>query len=255
MVNAIKYWCLAFKIIEETQTKGKKSSFSASAFGSRLLSDEGWDPYLEDPASLWLLHWNLFKSPCNAPVWFFAFNEFNQYEFSTEDLLYFFKVFKNKKFPSKRVNDASLTKDINCLLRMYVKRNGSKKLKEDSLDCPFTELGIISSIADTKSYAFSFGRKTTLSPEIIVSACLDFAFLAAENSKTISISRLLYDSGSPGLIFKLNEDALCDAIEQVSNKFDEISLIDTAGLLQMSFVTEPDILSERILNTFYNKDL
>ena len=41
MVNAIKFWCLAFKIIEETKSKGQKITFSPSVFGNRLFSDEG----------------------------------------------------------------------------------------------------------------------------------------------------------------------------------------------------------------------
>ena len=49
MVRSIRYWCKTFKVIEEDR---------ASEFGRKLFATEGWDSFLEDPASLWLLHWN-----------------------------------------------------------------------------------------------------------------------------------------------------------------------------------------------------
>ena len=65
MVRSMKYWCAAFKIIQEKPEAPKNISrpFIPTSFGEALLSDRGWDPYLEDPASLWLLHWELLKKP------------------------------------------------------------------------------------------------------------------------------------------------------------------------------------------------
>jgi len=70
MVKAIRYWCIAFRIIEESKDNGKYV-YKPTAFAEKLLKNDGWDPFLEDPASLWLLHWNLFKSPCYAPAWYY----------------------------------------------------------------------------------------------------------------------------------------------------------------------------------------
>ncbi|MGC9526398.1 MAG: DUF4007 family protein [Limnospira sp.] len=78
MVASIRYWCRAFKLLEDDRP---------TDFGKRLLSDGGWDPFLEDPASLWLLHWRLLQPPCSAAAWYFAFNQFPAAEFYREDLL------------------------------------------------------------------------------------------------------------------------------------------------------------------------
>ncbi len=252
MVKAIKYWCIAFKIIEEKRVKEKKSYYELSSFASKLLGSDGWDPYIENPSSLWLLHWNLFKSPCDTPVWYFTFNEFNEIEFMAEDLIFSLRDFKDRTFPLKKVSDSSFTKDVNCLLRMYVEKNSPKILKEDSLDCPFAELGLITAYSDSKRYAFNFGNKSTLAPEIIVYACLDFSASIYNDTKTVSTSRLLYDAGSPGQVFKLNESYLCEAIEQVAKDFKEITLTDTAGMIQFAFTEQPEILSEKVLRRFYN---
>jgi hypothetical protein len=46
MVNAIRYWCNTFKVLPDN---------ASSDNGDRLLKDDGWDPFSEDPATLWLL--------------------------------------------------------------------------------------------------------------------------------------------------------------------------------------------------------
>ena len=252
MVKAIKYWCIAFKILDESKLNGK-FYHGPTDFAEKLLGDGGWDPFLENPSSLWLLHWNLFKPPCYAPAWFFMFNELNKIDFSIDDLFFSLREYKDRQFPGKKIIDSSLKKDVNCLLRMYVERTGKKDIKEDSLDCPFTDLGIVNAYTDSKRFTFNFGNKPTLPPEIIVSACLDFSSFFKDDAKTISISRLLYDVGSPGQIFKLTENSLGAATETIAAKVKDIYLTDTAGMIQFAYNGDPSKISNRILNSYYKK--
>ncbi len=252
MVKAIKYWCVAFKVVDESKNNGKYTH-RPSLFAEKLLRDGGLDPFLENPSSLWLLHWNLFKAPCYAPTWYFTFNEFNKIEFSADDLLFSLKEYRKRQFPESKIVDSSLKKDVNCLLRMYVERIDQKNLKEDSLDCPFTDLGIINAYPDSRRFTFNFGSKLSLPAEIIVSACLEFAESFQDDARTISISRLLYDAGSPGQVFKLTESALSEAIETVSRKAKGIYLTDTAGMIQFAYDSAPSGLSDRILDSYFRK--
>lgn len=252
MVKAIKYWCVAFKVVNESKDNGKYVH-RPSVFAEKLLQDGGLDPYLENPSSLWLLHWNLFKAPCYAPAWYFAFNAFNKIEFSADDLLFSLKEYRSRQFPESKIVDSSLKKDVNCLLRMYVERIAQSNLKEDSLDCPFTDLGIINAYPENKRFTFNFGRKPGLPAEIIVSACLEFAGSFQDDAKTISISRLLYDAGSPGQAFKLTESALSEAIETVARKVKGIYVTDTAGVIQFAYDDDPSDLSDRILDSHFRK--
>ena len=252
MVKAIKYWCIAFKVVYEFKDNGK-CVHKPTNFAEKLLGEGGWDPFLENPSSLWLLHWNLFKPPCYAPAWYFTFNELNKIDFSADDLLFSLKEYRNRQFSSKKIRDSSLKKDVNCLLRMYVERTGQKNLKEDSLDCPFTDIGIINAYAGSKRFTFNFGRKPTLSPEIIVSTCLEFVASFQNDARTISISRLLYDAGSPGQAFKLTESSLSEAIETVSRKAKDIYMTDTAGMLQFAYDGVPSDLSDSILDSYFKK--
>lgn len=252
MVKAIRYWSLAYKILQEDPNKNSRAIIPTS-FGKQLLGSEGWDPYLEDVASLWLLHWSLLKLPCHATTWYYAFNIFNRQDFTSDDILNGLIEYKDREFPGSKINVSSLSKDTTCLLRMYVEQRIKEGLREDSIDSPFVELGLIKHYGDTKHYAMNIGSKPGLIPEIIVAACLEFAASHAEGAKTITISRLLYEEGSPGLCFKIKENLLCEAIEIISAQFDDIALSETAGLIQFSFNKNPYQLSDMLLNHYYKK--
>jgi hypothetical protein len=77
MVKSIRYWCHAFKILSDDRP---------TRFGEQLLDDGGWDCFLEDPASLWLLHWHPLKPTCEAATWYFTFNVFRPVEFADDEL-------------------------------------------------------------------------------------------------------------------------------------------------------------------------
>lgn len=241
MVRSIRYWCAAFKLLKDDQP---------TEFGRQLLGQEGWDSYLEDPASLWLLHWKLLEAPNLATAWDFTFNYFRQVEFTTEDLFYQLCEYRDRHAP--RISDSSLKKDVSCLLRMYVVQpSGKAQVSEDSLDCPFTELGLIHTAGDSRHYLFRVGQKPSLPPEIAVYACLQHHARTGSPAKTIPIANLLYDLGSPGLVFKLTESALCSVIEVVARRWDEIRLSDAAGKLQLFFEGEPLSLAAAILDEYY----
>jgi hypothetical protein len=242
MVRSIRYWCNAFDLLEADEP---------TKFGKYLLSEAGWDPYLEDPASLWLLHWQLVQQPCYATAWDFTFNHFRRVEFTYEDLFYELCEYRDREAP--RIADSSIKKDVSCILRMYAGQNSKASLSEDALDCPFTDLRLIQTAGDTRHYAFRIGPKQNLPAEIVVYAALTFAEKAYKTARTIPMANLLYDMGSPGLVFKLNESALCDAIEQVKHPFKELSIDDAAGKLQFTFRTDhPSELAQQILANYYD---
>lgn len=250
MVKAIKYWCLVFKIVEE-QREGNNFYVNTSNFAEKLLDNEGWDPYLENPASLWLLHWQLFKPTCYAPAWFFAFNAFKHSQFNTINLLAELKDFQNNYFEDSNISESSLSKDLNCILRMYSNRNNTT-LNEDSINSPFNELNLINEISNN-NYMFNIGHKTNLPSDIIVAACLEFAGLYEKGAKTINISRLLYEFGSPGLVFKLSESALHEALDEIASKYSEIKIINNSGLIQLSYDSTPEKISLQILDNYFTK--
>jgi hypothetical protein len=253
MVKAIKYWCVAFKVLEEINSHERGRYIAPTSFGHKLLGNSGWDPYLEDPASLWLLHWHLLKSPCYATAWYYMFNVFNKNTFAVEEAIAGLIDYKDRSFLNNRIHESSIMKDVACILRMYNNQYNSRAVNEDSIDSPFTELALIHNYGDTRHYAINTGSKRNLPPSIIASACLDYVASIEESARTISVSRLAREAGGPGLCFRLSEDALSEAIESIARRYDSIALSDTAGLIQMSFEDEPQTLSEKLLQDYYRR--
>jgi Protein of unknown function (DUF4007) len=239
MVRAIRYWCSAFKLLEDDQP---------TSFGNKLLGTKGWDPYLEDPTSLWLLHWKLLETPCLATAWNFVFNHFRGVEFTAEEL--FHKLCDYRDREATRVADSSVRKDISCLLRMYGSQPFKVSASEESLDCPFAELGLISFAGNSRSYTFRVGSKPTLPAEIVVYACLAYASESTSGVQNFPVGKLLYDPGSPGLVFRLTESALYEAIEAIGDA-ETLGMTDVAGKLEFFFKGEPLQMAEDILNRYY----
>lgn len=258
MVQAIRYWCTAFKLLEDSaRFKSKSDQRSSSTpkglypteLGAKLLGHDGWDAFLEDPASLWLLHWNLLKPPCYATAWHFAFNLFYQPDFFNDQLLVELKHFRD--IHAAHIKDSSLEKDVTCLLRMYLQQGNRKGSPEETIDCPFTELGILQAVGTTGQFAFQVGLKENLPAEIIVAACLEFTSLVNQNVGMISMNRLLFEQSSPGVVFKLSESVLYDAIDQIAQWFSRVSLMVTPGVVQLTFEEDPLHLHWQLLNEYY----
>jgi hypothetical protein len=240
MVRSIRYWCSAFKLLgNDTPTD----------FGKKLLGRGGWDEYLEDSASLWLLHWKLLEPPSTATTWDFTFNQFRPIEFTQDSLFTELRGYCDSL--SKSIVDGSLKKDITCLLRMYVRTANRSAVNEDMLDCPFAELGAIVTSGDSRHYTFRIGYKPTLPPAIITYACLSYAARISSTARTIPTVNLLYHYSSPGLVFRLTERSMCEAIEKVARQFPQIAVSDAAGKLQLSFSDEPQQLADSILDRYY----
>jgi hypothetical protein len=65
MVRSMRHWALASGVLEEDKSvvNNRGRFLKVTDFGERLLGPEGWDPFLEDTASMWLLHACLSSTP------------------------------------------------------------------------------------------------------------------------------------------------------------------------------------------------
>ena len=93
--------------------------------GELLFADAGLDPYLEDPATLWLLHWQIAGNRTRATTWFWAFNYFHEPEFTREILSA--ALLKWTQISTKKaVAESSLKRDVEVFLRTYVRSRQGK---------------------------------------------------------------------------------------------------------------------------------
>jgi hypothetical protein len=236
MVRSIRTWCLAAEVIEEYQRDllSRMPSLRPSELGLKLLSDEGWDPYLEDPATLWLLHWKIASNARRATTWFWTFSYVFEPEFTRESLLAALQHWVDTA-GWKRIAPSSLKRDVDCFLRTYVpSRHSQGSVMEDTLDCPLVELNLIREAGDRQTFQFNRGSQQDLPTGILVYATLDYWRRAAPDAETISLHDLAYHPGSPGRLFQIDEDSLAARYEQLEEWTGrKVTYGETAGLKQL----------------------
>ena len=255
MVRSIRFWGLAAKLIEDGQTPG----LVPTEFGHALFGESGWDPYMEDPGTLWLLHWKLLAPPSLLPVWWIAFNEFHPVEFTDEVIDHAVGVgLESVGEWTKQPHPSSVKKDISALMRTYAPAERSKRSGnsiDDLLDCPLRELGLIRRSQATGSYRFVLGEKPTLPPEIVSYAALDYLARTETGGNTVTLSRLAHEPGAPGHAFKLTESDLFAALQQMATTTNVLELASPTGAPQLSWTGDLATVANEVLSSYYETTL
>ncbi len=256
MVDAIAFWATAFHIISPLSEKTKSGAklYEVTPLGRFIFdANRGVDQYLEDPNTLWLLHWNSLQSGCQLPVWWLSFNSFHAVEFVSEAL----QIFVLEQTTASNWNFTNLKpiqKDVDCLLKMYSPReNQARATVDDFLDSPFRDLGLLTpSSLTTDGFRFEYGPKAGLSAEVALAICLDFITRTTPDARTVTVGRLVSDHGSPGRLLKLSEQALGDLLSSATSCFpDLVSLSSPTGSMQLNAHQAPDQLRELVLRAHY----
>jgi len=237
MTTSIRYWLDAMGFRKE---KENSSSFEV---GQKLLSDGGWDPYLENISSLWLLHFELVRNN-HASIFHLVFNHFRKYrtEFTKEHLLSFIKssTLVGESLPA----DSTLNTDVGVFIKTYLQpnsRNGKKNI-EDQFSSLLMELNLINEFEvetekgeeKKKWYRFEQPYHNTLPVEIFL-----YSILENENfTKSISFQDLLNAENSPGSVFLLNPDALVSKIEELTKHDERIVYTDDGGIRQLQIIED-----------------
>ena len=252
MVQAIRFWGLAAKLIERAvrSTDRRASDLVPTSLGHRLFGASGWDPYMEDPGTLWLLHWLLLAPYSLLPVWWLAFNEFDAVEFTDDDLEASVQIQVAAHWATP--HPSSIRKDVSALLRTYAPAEQSGRTAiDDLLDCPLRELNLIRRSTATNRYRFSTGSKPTLPPAIVAYGALDYLARIDTGGTTATISRLAHEPGAPGKVFKLTEGELLAALEPAIDDSDALALVPTPGATQVSWSQDPGSVANGILDRYY----
>lgn len=230
MVTAMRYWSLAAGIIEEVRTH--VGPYATTPIGRALLDDNGWDPWLEDPNSLWLLHWQFASTPERTSTWYWVFNHCPQASFERNTIVEYLSRLCSRR-EMKRVAPNTLKRDVECFVRTYVEKTTAES-KEDTLECPLTELSLLRTVGRRDMFHFSRGPKPTLNAGMFAYAATQFWQRHYPNVRTLSLDALFHEPGSPGRVFLLDEESAVEfAIELEAATERTITWSETAGLRQL----------------------
>ena len=210
MVGSIRHWAMVCGVIEEDPqvSNNRGRSLRVTELGRRLLDDEGWDPYLEDPATLWLLHWQITNQPEKATTWYWVFNQLNQFEFDRRDLVAELLRLADQHGWA-RVAQTSVKRDVDCFVRTYSPMRATKRsVPEDGLDCPLVELGLLGAGANSHSFVVRRSDPSHLPAEVFVFGLVEYIRGREHDAKTVSLEEILFAPGAPGRVFALTEDGV-----------------------------------------------
>ena len=231
MVGSMRHWATASGVIGEIPDEHR---IHGTYLGELLFDDvDGIDPYMEDPSTSWLLHWQLAGRP-EKTTWFWAFSHFPALFFE-RDMLVRGIVRLAEDLGWVRTSAATIKRDVACFVRTYAALPASRQASyEDSLESPLIELGLIKPMGRRDGFRFVRGPKPSLGAGVFCYAVTDFWSRSFNSANTLSFEALAHEPGSPGRVFMLDENSLVELLgemEQLTGG--AYAWSETAGLKQL----------------------
>lgn len=243
MVAAIRYWLKAFHITN--------SRDEITDFGTLLLADDGYDPFLEDEGSIWLLHYYLVKTNV-ASIYQLIFNDLRRekIEFSKERFLAFMRR-RSEGVKNVNYNPKSMGDDFDVFRKMYLP-SAAEKSGEDGYSGLFADLQLIFRVENRSEnkreelFHIENVERNSLPVEIFLYAILD----NPNWGNAISLATLEQEINSPGSIFAINKAGLIDKINEAQTRFPNLlHYVDHAGVKEIQLSEKPDPIT--LLQTYY----
>lgn len=237
MVTSIRYWLKVFGICKND----KPTKLGHFLFDNR----EGKDCYVEDLATLWLLHFNLvFSQEATLYNWFFCGFQKERTVFEREQLATYVKVKLTEKGKLSLYNQNTVKKDIGVLLSNYLlPLNPSSNEDYFSL---LIDLDLIrQSSENNKNYYFNVDGKRKVTEEVFLYALIKLKEKLGDNSIPFEV---IYEN--IGVIFCLTDYETIELLKIIVNNYSEyISYSDVAGIRQVQFIGEID--RYQVLKNYY----
>ena len=228
MVASMRHWAKAAGVVNEPAI----NSVRTTELGRLLFAPTGLDPYMEHPATLWLIHWQLAARE-EKTTWFWAFSHYPAITFERDSLMKKLdRLARDRNW--SRVALSTIKKDVACFIRTYVAWAPSGKTGHDNaLESPLTELGLIKAIGKKDGFRFVRGPKTTLGNGVFTRALMDF-WSRYSNAATLSFEAIAHAPGGPGRVFLFDENDVADRLAVLDDVTGGVlRWSETAGLKQV----------------------
>lgn len=239
MVSSIRYWLRACQLVTATKPDAPQQ------IGDLIFDDKkGLDPYLEDEATIWLIHWLLATNAELATSWYWFFNKFHKPEFTGQELQTALHDFVKEQVNSaKRPAAGTLKNDALLLPRMYAQTKGNTRTPlEEALDSPLSLLGLITQTSGGRSYQSKPEARPSLPIGIFAFAVTQL--MEQRELTAIPIEELMYsrdDYVAPGSVFRLTETDLITKLERMVDYLPGYyDIRETAGIHQLYALKQVD---------------
>lgn len=210
MVRSIRFWVETMDLAKS----GKDRTFEPTNFGEKVFAADGYDPFLEDIRTLWLLHWNV-TAHLDSPLfaWDYLLHKWPYPELTRSEALAAF--IRESRRLNRSLSKVTLGQHLDVFLHTYVPKGGSARPSEESLDCPFAELELLQVIGERRVdgsgrrepiYAFRREAKPEITMALFEYCLNDYWQKRHPGEATLTYRDVAFARGSIGQIFKLPED-------------------------------------------------
>lgn len=235
MVNSIRFWLKAFGIVNDQK--------EINSLYHRLFDQNGWDPFLENEASLFLLHYHLCSENYSS-TYNIIFRELRKIkpEFTKK---HFVNLILDKDHSQ---NTKLLEKDFSVFTRNYLVSK-LDRLKEEGYSGVLSELSLLHEIGKNKN-GDPLYRIENNNPNGIPNDVILYCILSNSNyGNSVSFNSLYTDEKSVGNIFCLDQDQLEEKLIEISQDYDFATYSSEAGVKEIQFKNKPEGLE--ILRSYY----
>ena len=235
MVASIRYWLKVFGLCQNDQP---------TWLGNYLFNDEdGRDPYMEDLATLWILHFHLvFNQDATLYNLFFCGYQKGHTQFEREHIVTYVKLNMIEANKQTVFNENTVKKDVSVLIQNYALPR--KYQSYEDFSSLLIDLDLIRQNTEGKGYYVNFDGKRKVAKEIFMYALL--VLKEQEGDNTIS-----YDTvqDKVGLTFCMQDYETIEMLKLLANEYsDYMSYNDNAGIRMIQFT---QILGkEQVLNDY-----
>ncbi len=226
MVRSIRFWVEVMGVAEPTAGR----SFELTPFGRAVLAEDGFDPYLEDTRTLWLLHWNVAtKKEDPLFAWEFLLFKWPFGELTRSEALAALR--REARRLSASHSDVTLGIHLDVFLHTYVAARAAKGTAEQALDSPLSELELLHQVGERRadgsgrrepSYAFRREPKPEVTKAVFEYCLDDYWRRYKQSDATITFRDVAMAPCSVGQVFKLPED-------DIRSRLDTYTVTDSAA--------------------------
>ena len=240
MVASIRYWLKVFGVCKNDQR---------TWLGDYLFNDQnGKDKYIEDLATLWLLHFNLvFNQEASLYHLLFCGYQKGHTQFERDQVVTYVKLDMIEAEKQNVFNENTVKKDVAVLILNYALPR--KAQSNEDFSSMLIDLDLIRQNAEGKDYYFNLEGKRQVTKEIFMYALL--MLKEREGDNTIAYETI---QDEVGLAFCMQDHETIEMLKQLSKDYSKyISYSDNAGIRILQFTNDLD--KEQVLNDYYEKNV
>ena len=238
MVASIKYWTRVCGLMDNEWWMG------------RYLFDEiiGRDKYLEDIATLWLIHFYLcFRNEATLYNYFYCFFQKEREVFEKEHIVNGINYYLSENGKSDIISGNTINKDIDVLLRNYVLPR--KPQSNEDFSSLFIDLDLLRMKENGTEYYFNHDGKRAVPDEVFMHALM----LLHEQMGDESIS---CDDihNKIATIFCMTKIETIEMLKRLSERYRKhMAYSEEAGIRQVQFVGQMTL--DTPLNNYYRGNI